>query len=93
MEKFKRFLIVGEKMKELQETHQAGFLSLENAETLFPDGIKSKVCDVGLQVAKDGRIWLCVNGVAFIRFSPHPNKKMHSEKPEKEESSLESGGR
>lgn len=31
-------------------------------------------CDVGLQVAWDGRIWVCVNGVAFLRFKPSRNQ-------------------
>jgi len=26
--------------------------------------------DVGIQIARDGRIWLCYNGQAFIRFKP-----------------------
>lgn len=27
-------------------------------------------CDVGIQVATDGRIWVCINGAAFLRFKP-----------------------
>jgi len=32
--------------------------------------------DLGVQVAADGRVWVCINGIAFLRFSPHPNGKM-----------------
>jgi hypothetical protein len=27
-------------------------------------------CDVGIQVATDGRIWVCIDGSAFLRFKP-----------------------
>lgn len=27
-------------------------------------------CDVGVQIATDGRIWICVDGAAFLRFKP-----------------------
>ena len=52
-------------MKELKETQQHGFMSIEQLE------IDSQFCDFGIQIAKDGRIWICVNGVAFIRFKPN----------------------
>ena len=26
--------------------------------------------DLGIQVAKDGRVWVCINGIAFLRFKP-----------------------
>lgn len=55
-------------MKVVPETHQTGSLLIENVpEVLAMDGTN---CDVGLQTSADGRIWLCVNGVAFVRFSP-----------------------
>ena len=51
-------------MKELKETHMKGFLSIESE-------IKdSKICDFGIQIAEDGRVWICINGVSFIRFKP-----------------------
>lgn len=62
-------------MQEVPETHQQGTISLEN----MPTDLKDKNWmrgDLGIQVAEDGRIWLCVNGISFIRFSPHPNGKM-----------------
>lgn len=59
-----------EEMKEFPETHQHGIMSLENKEVILAMLEDYTPCDFGLQVAKDGRVWVCVNGVAFIRFKP-----------------------
>lgn len=61
-----------DELKEVKEFHQKGMLSIENLE-LIQDLDKSFI-DVGLQIADDGRIWLCVDGVAFIRFKPRREK-------------------
>jgi hypothetical protein len=53
-------------MKQLPEipvTQQKGLLTVETE-------IKSGIHTVGIQTAEDGRIWICVNGIAFIRFRP-----------------------
>jgi len=26
--------------------------------------------DFGIQIAEDGRVWVCLDGVSFIRFTP-----------------------
>jgi hypothetical protein len=52
-------------MKEYPETHQTGLISIEN----IPEE-KALTGDLGIQIAKDGRIWVCINGIAFIRFKP-----------------------
>lgn len=52
-------------MKDYPETHQQGHLSIEKIS--LSDLQK---CDFGIQIAKDGRIWICVNGMAFLRFRP-----------------------
>ena len=52
-------------MKEIPETHIRGLMSIEN----IPEKIGEE-CDFGIQVAKDGRVWICVDGIAFIRFKP-----------------------
>jgi len=52
----------------IPETHQQGFLSIENQD--FVDGVNQLDCDVGIQTHDDGRIWICVNGIAWIRFKP-----------------------
>ena len=51
-------------MQELKETHTQGFMSVDNSMESNLD------CDFGIQIAKDGRVWICINGVAFIRFKP-----------------------
>lgn len=64
------------KFKEYPEAHQTGTISIEN----MPDELECDPGyvegDFGIQISKDGRVWICVNGIAFIRFSPHPNGKM-----------------
>lgn len=50
-------------MRELEATFQRGLLSIEHS-------IKPGIHEVGIQIAEDGRIWLCVDGQAFIRFKP-----------------------
>jgi len=52
-------------MKEYPETHQTGTITLEN----IPEKKMIKG-DIGIQIAKDGRIWVCIDGLAFIRFKP-----------------------
>lgn len=52
-------------MKKYPENHQVGFLSIEK--DLKAGG---QIVDVGIQIASDGRIWLCVDGEALIRFKP-----------------------
>ena len=53
-------------MKEYPETHQQGFISMENVpkETAMYG-------DLGIQIAKDGRVWVCIDGIAFLRFRPN----------------------
>ena len=52
------------KLKEMPETHLRGSLSIETIPKLTSD------CDFGIQIADDGRVWVCINGLAFIRFKP-----------------------
>jgi len=47
------------------ETHQFGRISIENLpDSNFLDG------DLGIQISDNGRVWVCINGIAFIRFKP-----------------------
>ena len=55
-------------MKELPEIHQQGMLSIENQELLA--SIDKSNLDFGIQVSVDGRVWVCLNGIAFLRFKP-----------------------
>ena len=64
-------------MKEYKETHQQGIISIENKELILDrDNDFSQIIkgDFGIQIAADGRVWVCINGVAFIRFKPLTKK-------------------
>ncbi len=52
-------------MKEYPEKHQQGIISIEKK---FPIGVIKG--DLGIQIAPDGRIWVCIDGIAFLRFRP-----------------------
>lgn len=59
---------------EVEEFHQSGSLGICNFKEVI-DRLRDAAAhgirvDVGLQVSMDGRIWLCVDGMAFIRFKP-----------------------
>lgn len=54
-------------MNLIEETHQRGALDLDLEAA---KGVDMMDCDVGLQTAQDGRIWLCLNGRALVRFKP-----------------------
>ena len=50
--------------------YQRGQVSMDN-----PDLIKRldlTDCDFGVQIGEDGRVWVCINGIAWIRFKPSP---------------------
>jgi len=55
-------------MKDYPETHQKGMLTIES----MPEKKLLMDCDLGIQIAKDGRVWVCIYGVAFLRFKPKP---------------------
>lgn len=48
-------------MKEYKETHAKGFMTIENE-------CKGGYVDIGIQISSDGRVWVCIDGIAFIRF-------------------------
>lgn len=52
------------------ETHMEGTISIENP--LESDIVEG---DFGIRIAEDGRVWVCVNGVAFIRFKPKNKRR------------------
>ena len=49
---------------EIPLSYTNGALSIEN------EVISTSACEFGLRRASDGRVWVCINGVAFIRFKP-----------------------
>ena len=60
-------------MKAYSERHQYGTIYIENKNILLnPDKPHSEhfESDIGIQIARDGRIWVCINGTAFVRFLP-----------------------
>lgn len=61
-------------MNELKETHQKGFISIENLEVITNEKAIPRSFyvngDFGIQIARDGRVWICINGIAFLRFKP-----------------------
>ena len=64
-------------MKPYPEKHQKGLISISNKSDIlnrendFDESIRG---DFGVQIAKDGRVWICINGISFIRFSPIPKE-------------------
>jgi len=57
-------------------------MSMENIPEAIKQGGALMDCDFGVQIARDGRVWICVDGVAFIRFLP---KVPEIQKPEVKE--------
>lgn len=50
---------------EMEEMHCEGHISIETIPQLsVGQG------DLGIQISHDGRVWLCINGIAFLRFKP-----------------------
>lgn len=57
-------------MKPYPETQQHGVISIENMPKELYLGHMAG--DLGIQIAEDGRVWVCINGAAFLRFKPTP---------------------
>ena len=60
-------------MRELKETHMSGMISIENKDTVLNkenEFGQMIIGDLGIQIATDGRIWICINGISFLRFKP-----------------------
>ena len=54
-------------VKEYPVTHQQGSISME----VNPFGTSQSLQgDLGIQISEDGRVWICINGEAFLRFRP-----------------------
>ena len=50
-------------LPEIRETHMEGSISIESDLSV---GVISG--DLGIQIASDGRIWICVDGKSLLRF-------------------------
>lgn len=56
-------------MKTYPDTHMQGMIevnSIPNIKSLP----KMIIGDIGIEIEKDGRIWICIDGVCFLRFKP-----------------------
>jgi len=56
------------KLRAQPEVHINGLITIEN----IPEHL-AQVGDLGIQISIDGRIWICINGTAFLRFRPNVN--------------------
>ena len=54
-----------DKLPVIKETHVNGLIIIENIPEFSVQG-----GDLGIQISDDGRVWICINGIAFLRFSP-----------------------
>lgn len=48
--------------------YQHGLVLTHNATEISEMDLSE--CEFGVQVADDGRVWICVNGVSWLRFKP-----------------------
>ena len=67
-------------MKEYLETHQQGAISIENIPTMVGWDGSYMEGDLGIQIASDGRVWVCIDGVAFLRFKPKVDARLDKPK-------------
>ena len=51
-------------LQEQEEIHQRGLVTIEKKIT------KGGIVDLGIKTTRDGRIWICIDGEAFLRFKP-----------------------
>lgn len=69
-------------MDPYKEQHAEGKVSIENLniiyEMLQEDQKSKKPTDIGLMVDEFGKIWVCINGVAFLRFKPSTNNVINN---------------
>lgn len=56
---------MSQKLPVIKETHINGLITIENIPEFLVHG-----GDFGIQISDDGRVWICINGIAFLRFSP-----------------------
>lgn len=80
-------MLKANKQQAVPEIHRLGTLFIENVRRIQRsvesehmlltdnESVMDRI-DFGIQVASDGRVWIFINGIAFLRFTPHPNRKM-----------------
>jgi hypothetical protein len=60
------------KQRTFPETHRRGHISVENLDLVQQMNLLN--ADFGVQISSDGRVWVCVNGIAFVRFKPRAHE-------------------
>jgi len=79
--KQKKQKIIRTIVAEYPETHMRGNIQFSNYKvdqtgeyytniTSAMNPMGKKCCDFGIQIAEDGRVWICIDGVSFLRFKP-----------------------
>jgi len=53
------------KFKAMDTTHCQGIISIEEI-----SNEKMFYGDLGIQISPNGKVWICINGQAFLRFNP-----------------------
>lgn len=61
--------------KEYDLEHDEGTITIDNV----PDK-KAFIGDLGIQISEDGRVWICIDGLSFLRFTPRKNKTKNKTK-------------
>lgn len=56
--------LMTDKFNPFKEQHSKGHISIDNPPTISAED------DLGIQISEDGRVWICVNGISFLRFTP-----------------------
>ena len=55
-------------MTEFGPLYQSGHVYMDNPDLI--QRLDLTDCEFGVQVGWDGRVWVCINGIAFLRFKP-----------------------
>jgi len=55
-------------LPEIKPTYQTGSLSIENLDVILE--LDRTRVNFGIQTAPNGKVWICVNGIALVRFTP-----------------------
>jgi hypothetical protein len=62
---------VKDRDKEYPLLSQEGYMTIDN----IPDeGLRKGI--LGIQIGADGKVWICINGLSFLRFKPKLKKEV-----------------
>ena len=60
-------------MTEFGPLYQTGQVYMDNPDLI--QRLDLTDCEFGVQVSADGRVWVCINGIAWLRFKPSPGQR------------------